>query len=196
MAPTTAEVVAAAAGFVGAIEQIPPMVSAVKVGGKRLHELAREGKEVEREPRRVEIGSFDVIPTDDPLCVRLSGRVLVGHLHPDARRRSGTRSGRRRPPQASCAGHGSGRFRSRTAARSTRSSLRPVGDLLRGMAVLDVDDVVAAQVRNGRPLGPSPGLGATRDPRSRWRDPRGLRSPRRRASPGEGAGVNRSAFQR
>lgn len=39
--------------FEGAIEQIPPMVSALKHGGRRLYELAREGKEVERSPRRV-----------------------------------------------------------------------------------------------------------------------------------------------
>lgn len=41
--------------FTGAITQIPPMVSAVKVGGKRLYALAREGKEVERAPRPVTI---------------------------------------------------------------------------------------------------------------------------------------------
>ena len=42
---------AASAVFVGEIQQIPPMVSAVKVGGRRLHELAREGRTVPREPR-------------------------------------------------------------------------------------------------------------------------------------------------
>lgn len=41
--------------FQGEIEQVPPMVSAVKVGGERLHELARRGEEVEREARRVTI---------------------------------------------------------------------------------------------------------------------------------------------
>ena len=50
----------AAAGFVGDIEQIPPMVSAVKVDGKRLHELAREGKEVDRAPRPVTIHALEV----------------------------------------------------------------------------------------------------------------------------------------
>lgn len=40
-------------GFLGAIEQVPPMVSARKVDGRRLHELAREGKVVERQPRTV-----------------------------------------------------------------------------------------------------------------------------------------------
>ena len=46
--------------FVGEIEQVPPMVSAVKVGGRRLHELARAGVEVERTPRRVTVHRFDV----------------------------------------------------------------------------------------------------------------------------------------
>lgn len=61
-----AAVRAAAAGFVGPIEQIPPMVSAVKVDGRRLHELAREGKEVERKPRPVTIHALDIEATDQP----------------------------------------------------------------------------------------------------------------------------------
>ncbi len=60
-----ADVRAAATGFVGPIEQIPPMVSAVKVDGKRLHELAREGKEVERAPRPVHVYRFAVDPVPD-----------------------------------------------------------------------------------------------------------------------------------
>jgi tRNA pseudouridine55 synthase len=46
--------------FLGEIEQLPPMVSAVKVKGRRLHELARKGLEVERAPRRVRIDRFEV----------------------------------------------------------------------------------------------------------------------------------------
>jgi tRNA pseudouridine55 synthase len=46
--------------FLGDIEQIPPMVSAVKVGGRRLHELARKGEEVERAPRAVHIDALEV----------------------------------------------------------------------------------------------------------------------------------------
>jgi tRNA pseudouridine55 synthase len=61
-AVTIEDVVRAAAGFVGDIEQIPPMVSAVKVDGKRLHELAREGKEVDRAPRPVTIHALEVAP--------------------------------------------------------------------------------------------------------------------------------------
>lgn len=47
--------------FIGRTEQIPPMVSAIKLNGKRLYELARKGIEVERKPRLVEIHAFDLI---------------------------------------------------------------------------------------------------------------------------------------
>jgi tRNA pseudouridine55 synthase len=50
----------AVARFVGDLEQLPPMVSAVKVGGRRLHQLARAGVDVEREPRRVRVDRFVV----------------------------------------------------------------------------------------------------------------------------------------
>lgn len=46
--------------FVGVISQIPPMYSALKVNGRKLYELAREGKTVERKPRQVEILSLTV----------------------------------------------------------------------------------------------------------------------------------------
>lgn len=50
----------AAAKLTGQIMQVPPMVSALKVDGKRLHELAREGIEVERKPRPVTVYAFEV----------------------------------------------------------------------------------------------------------------------------------------
>lgn len=67
MAVTPEQVAAAARPLTGRIKQVPPMVSAVKVGGKRLHQLAREGVEVERAPREVEVYRFDTAGTDDPL---------------------------------------------------------------------------------------------------------------------------------
>ncbi|MGH9226087.1 MAG: tRNA pseudouridine(55) synthase TruB [Acidimicrobiales bacterium] len=60
----------AAAGLTGEIDQVPPMVSAVKVGGRRLHELARAGLEVERVARRVTVHRFDVSATTQPGVVR------------------------------------------------------------------------------------------------------------------------------
>ena len=64
---TLEQVQAGAATLTGALLQVPPMVSAIQVGGRRLHELAREGIEVERAPRPVTVHRFAVAPTDDPL---------------------------------------------------------------------------------------------------------------------------------
>ena len=55
------EIVNAINSFVGDIMQVPPMYSALKVNGKKLYELAREGKEVERKPRPVTIFSIDIL---------------------------------------------------------------------------------------------------------------------------------------
>ena len=57
--PAESEARAAALALTGEIEQVPPMVSALKVGGKRLYALARQGIEVEREPRRITVRSWD-----------------------------------------------------------------------------------------------------------------------------------------
>lgn len=62
----------AAMAFTGEITQVPPMVSALKVGGRRLHELARAGIEVERAPRAVSVTRFDV----DLAAVEEHGPVL------------------------------------------------------------------------------------------------------------------------
>lgn len=50
--------------FVGEIQQIPPMYSAVKVNGKRMYELARQGKEVERKPRKITIHNIQIESMD------------------------------------------------------------------------------------------------------------------------------------
>jgi tRNA pseudouridine55 synthase len=94
--------------LVGDILQVPPMVSALKVDGKRLHEYAREGVEIERKARPVHISRFDIEATDDPLVYRMSvecssgtyvrtladdlGRLLGGGAH--LRRLRRTRVGR------------------------------------------------------------------------------------------------------
>ena len=61
----------AAVSLTGRIAQVPPMVSAVKVGGRRLHDLAREGRQVERAPRPVEVRRFEVFPTGEEAVVRV-----------------------------------------------------------------------------------------------------------------------------
>jgi len=59
-AVTKKDVLETAESFIGPYEQIPPMYSALKVNGKKLYELAREGKEVERKARPVEIYDLKV----------------------------------------------------------------------------------------------------------------------------------------
>ncbi len=65
-AVTVDDVRQAAATFVGDILQIPPMVSAVQVGGVRLHELARQGIEIERAARPVTVYRYDVLAEVEP----------------------------------------------------------------------------------------------------------------------------------
>lgn len=158
MTVTPDQVAAAAEGFLGDILQIPPMVSAVRVNGKRLHELAREGKEIEREPRPVTVHHLTTAPTADPLVYRMEvscgsgtyirslaadiGTALGGGAHLRALRRTSV-----------------GTFLLDRASPLDEIVMHPVADLLGGMPRVEVDEVVAAQVRNGRSLGPAPGAG-------------------------------------
>lgn len=52
--------------FIGEYQQIPPMYSALKVNGKKLYELAREGIEVERKPRRVQFHEIEILKIEPP----------------------------------------------------------------------------------------------------------------------------------
>ena len=92
------EVRRAATRFVGTIAQVPPMVSARRVEGRRLYDLAREGKEVEREARTVEVQAFDLVdfaPSDYPEAtfrIRCSSGTYVRTLADDLARALGGRA--------------------------------------------------------------------------------------------------------
>ncbi len=73
-----ADVRTAAGTLTGAIEQVPPMVSAVKVGGRRLHALAREGVEVDRVARPVTVHRFEVAPGLEPGVFRVEVECSSG----------------------------------------------------------------------------------------------------------------------
>jgi len=77
---------AALAHFVGAIDQVPPMYSALKRDGKPLYQLARQGIEVERKPRRITI--YDITlrawqPPDATIDVRCSSGTYIRSLAHD-----------------------------------------------------------------------------------------------------------------
>ena len=145
---TVDEVVAAVAQFVGDIDQVPPMVSAIKIDGRRLHELAREGIEVERPARRVHVERFDIAPLG-PLIYRAEidcssgtyirslaadlGRALGGGAHLRTLRRTRV-----------------GRFGIDEACPLDALEVRPMIDAMRGSAAVAVADPMVALIRNGR----------------------------------------------
>lgn len=64
--------------FTGKIMQVPPMVSALKHEGRRLHELAREGETVEREPREVEVHELEILSVGDGEYPEVQLRTVCG----------------------------------------------------------------------------------------------------------------------
>ncbi len=149
---TDAEVRAAAAALTGDIEQIPPMVSAVKVGGRRLHELAREGKEVERQPRAVTVHRFDVDPVEgEPgmwRCeVDCSSGTYIRTLAADLGAALGGGAHLRRLRRTAVGGFGLD-----DAGPVEAPVLRPVADAVRHLASVQVGAEIAADVGHGRVL--------------------------------------------
>ena len=72
--------------FTGEIQQVPPLYSAIKQGGKRLYALARQGKTVERPPRTVQVYGIDVLDWTSPdlrLRVRCGRGTYVRSLARD-----------------------------------------------------------------------------------------------------------------
>lgn len=90
--PTEADVRAAAVALTGELLQVPPMVSALKVGGRRLHELARNGETVERAPRAVRVAAWEWLAFEGreaAFRVRCSGGTYVRTLVHDLGARLG-----------------------------------------------------------------------------------------------------------
>lgn len=114
------------AGFRGEIDQLPPMYSAVKHGGERLYKLARQGLEVERQPRRIQIFALDLVGIELPeieLDVHCSKGTYVRTLAEDIGRELG------------CGGHvsalrrtGVGPFNETAVAFVTLDQLRELAD--------------------------------------------------------------------
>lgn len=163
MSAVTLEQVRAAAGtLTGEIDQVPPMVSAVKVDGRRLHTLARQGLEVERAPRPVVVHRFGVGPSAEPgvfrIVVTCSSGTYVRVLAADL---------------GSALGGGAHlRHLRRTSVGSfTEAEAHPIGELttddlltpveaLRDLEAVGVNEEVARSVAHGLPVDRVP-LGAT-----------------------------------
>lgn len=143
--------------FVGDIEQIPPMVSAIKIDGKRLHELAREGITVERKPRPVTVHEITVDPayvehgSGDRDVFRFTtrcgsgtyirtiaadiGAALGGGAHVNFLRRTAI-----------------GRHTETTAAPVEKATIISLAEGLADYPSVTIDDETVARVRNGQRL--------------------------------------------
>ena len=148
---TLEDVRAAAAGLTGEIMQVPPMVSALKVDGRRLHELAREGIEVERAARPVTVHHFSIEPTGDPLVflidVNVSSGTYVRSLAADLGAALGGGAHLRRLRR-----HSVGPFDESEAAPNDTASLLPAIEALRNVVKVAIDEEIAAKVAHGRRL--------------------------------------------
>jgi tRNA pseudouridine55 synthase len=150
---------ATAEGFLGASFQRPPMVSAIKVKGRRLHELARQGVEVERPERPIEVTRFEVRETPDPrewdLDIECSTGTYVRVLGADLAERLGT------------LGHLVALRRLRSGAHDVteavtlefleqcddaRGQMRLAGDLLAGLESVVLDEIQTVAMRRGQRL--------------------------------------------
>ncbi len=141
--------------FRGDIEQIPPMVSAVKVGGERLYKKARRGEEVERQARPVSIFKLELVDfsaerAEATFDLRCSGGTYVRTLVHDLGAVLG------------CGAHVSSLRRTEAGGFPVSDAvpleavgtehLRPPVDVVASMPRLEVDDATARTVSHGGPL--------------------------------------------
>jgi tRNA pseudouridine55 synthase len=156
-----AQIESACAAFVGPIQQLPPMYSAVKVGGAPLYKAARAGLVVERAPRAVVISLLRVLEIDGALvtmdvdcskgtyirtlCADIGDRLGVGaHLFRLERRRAGslTLDGAITMDELEAA----------VASGSIESFLIPIDRVLSDLPQVLVDEATAERVCHGIPL--------------------------------------------
>jgi tRNA pseudouridine55 synthase len=145
--------------LLGDVMQVPPMVSALKVDGKRLHELAREGIEIEREARPVTVHSFTVVAVrgnEVDIDVTCSSGTYIRTLAADLGTIMGGGAHLKNLRRTSI-----GRFAVSDAVAldeliaddsEPHSYLRPVLECVRGLTRLDADADVRAAVAVGKVL--------------------------------------------
>ena len=159
----------ASSALLGDIQQVPPMVSAVQVGGRRLHELARQGIEVDRDARPITVHSLTLSATSEPLVLRMavtcSSGTYVRVLAADLGALLGGGAHLRRLRRTAI-----GSFDETSAVPLDRVGpevLLPPLAAVAHLARVDVDEEGAAAVAHGKVLpawdGPGPWAVADRD---------------------------------
>ena len=148
--------------LVGEIEQIPPMVSALKVDGRRLHELAREGQDIERRPRPVRVDRFDVVGSSSDEAgpqvlqveVDCGPGTYVRSLAADLGRLLGTGAHLRHLRRTAVEP-----FTIDEAAPAETCALLPPIEAVRALVKVTVDDATQDEIAVGKPLPTPAGTG-------------------------------------
>jgi tRNA pseudouridine55 synthase len=148
--------------LLGDIEQIPPMVSALQVGGRRLHDLARRGVEVERVPRPVHVDRFDIVgerrDADGRQLLEVEvdcgAGTYVRALAADLGHLLGTGAHLRHLRRTAVEP-----FTIDEAAPPDACALLPPIEAVRSLAKVTVDAEVQAAIAVGKPLPSPPGTG-------------------------------------
>lgn len=152
---------AALGRFTGDIEQLPPMYSAVKINGKKLYELARKGKEVERKPRPVTIYELELLGWPDAgedfqLRIRCSKGTYVRTLCHDIGQAlgcGGTLAALRRTRSAGFSLNEAVTLEQVAQAEDPTALLLPVDSYFAGHPILLLKEGAAEKrLRNGSPL--------------------------------------------
>jgi len=156
--PPLAAVESALAGFVGDVGQVPPAYSAVHVGGRRAHALARKGRVVELEARTVTIHAIDVVRYEFPWLeveVRCGKGTYIRSLARDVGERLGVgglvqilRRTRIGPFRAEAG------LTLEAGAEAARAALLPPRAALAELPVVTLTDADARRLRQGQRLGP------------------------------------------
>lgn len=144
----------AAVALTGEIQQVPPMVSAIQVEGRRLHELARAGVEVERAARPVTVHRFEVGPPGAPGCfpieVECSSGTYIRSLADDVGRALGGGAHLRDLRRTAIGSFGEAEAVPVEALDGLR--LLSPAQALRDLTAISVDAAVAADVAHGKVL--------------------------------------------
>ena len=182
---TRREIETALVNFVGRIEQVPPMYSAIKVDGRRLYELARAGKEVERTPRPVQVYEIHIDEISLPylrLTVDCGKGTYLRSIAHDLGQALGCGGYVTELCRLSC-----GRFKAEhgvtlegledsAAEGDWRVHLQPVDWALRDYPALRVTSDQATAIKNGQAIQPRSDAAAGLEAPGMWRayDPDGV----------------------
>ena len=159
---TEQQVLSALEGFIGVVDQVPPMYSAVKVDGQRLYKLARSGVEVERQPRSVEIHSVQLTRMNLPeltLDVECGKGVYMRTLAHDLGEILGCGAHVTDLERQSCGGFSSENSVTLDALEEAAQSpggwlelLHPLDWVLRSFKTVTVGSAAERFLRNGQPV--------------------------------------------